>query len=79
MGRPVVTTDAPGCRETVIPEQNGFLIPPRDTDALAAAMARFIVEPGLARTMGAASRRLAEEKFDVDKVNDAMLAFMGLL
>ena len=79
MGRPVVTTDAPGCRETVVPEQNGFLIPPRDPDALASAMERFITEPGLAATMGAASRRLAEEKFDVDKVNDAMLAFMGLM
>ena len=79
MGRPVVTTDAPGCRETVIPEQNGFLVPPRDPDALATAMERFIIEPGLAVTMGAASRRLAEEKFDVDKVNDAMLSFMGLI
>jgi glycosyltransferase involved in cell wall biosynthesis len=79
MGRPVVTTDAPGCRETVIPEQNGFLVPPRDTDALAEAMERFITEPGLAGAMGAASRKLAEEKFDVDKVNDAMLSFMGLM
>lgn len=78
MGRPVVTTDAPGCRETVIPEQNGFLIPPRDTDALTAALERLITEPELVPAMGAASRKLAEEKFDVDKVNDAILSFMEL-
>ncbi|MDD3311659.1 glycosyltransferase family 4 protein [Pseudodesulfovibrio sp.] len=78
MGRAVVTTDAPGCRETVVPGENGFLVPPKDADALATAMERLIVEPGLARRMGQASRRMAEEKFDVDKVNDAMLAFMGL-
>jgi len=78
MGRAVVTTDAPGCRETVVPGENGFLVPPRDVDALTAAMERLIVEPGLAGRMGQAGRRMAEDKFDVDKVNDAMLAFMGL-
>ncbi|MEF2229380.1 MAG: glycosyltransferase family 4 protein [Pseudodesulfovibrio sp.] len=78
MGRPVVTTDAPGCRETVIEGKNGFLVPPRDARALAAAMERFILDPALAPAQGAAGRALAEERFDVDKVNDAMLAFMEL-
>ncbi len=41
-------------------------------------MERFIADPGLAKTMGAAGRRLAEEKFDVNKVNDAILSFMGI-
>lgn len=78
MGRAVVTSDAPGCRETVVPDQNGFLTPIKDVDALAHAMERFILDPALAPAMGAASRELAEEKFDVDKVNDAILSFMGL-
>lgn len=79
MGRGIVTTDAPGCRETVVEGENGFLVPPRDVDALTAAMERFLTEPELTRSMGEASRRRAEEKYDVHKVNDAMLSFMGLI
>jgi len=79
MGRAIITSDAPGCRETVVEGQNGFLTPLKDVDAIVAAMEKFIVDPGLATTMGAASRQLAEEKFDVDKVNDAILEFMGLI
>ncbi|MBI9079377.1 MAG: glycosyltransferase family 4 protein [Pseudodesulfovibrio sp.] len=78
MGRAIVTTDAPGCRETVTEGLNGFLTPLKDMDALARSMEKFIVDPGLAKTMGATSRRIAEEKFDVDKVNDAILSFMEL-
>lgn len=78
MGRPVITTDAPGCRETVVPGVNGFLVPPRDAPALAAALERFIAAPGLIATMGAHSRALAVEKYDVHKVNAAMLAAMRL-
>ena len=78
MGRPIVTTDAPGCRETVVDGQNGFLIPLKDVNTLTNAMEKFITDPGLAATMGAASRKLAEDKFDVDKVNDAILSFMEL-
>lgn len=47
MGRAIVTTDAPGCRETVIEGVNGFLVPPRDPVALAEAMEKFISDPGL--------------------------------
>ncbi|QJB55889.1 glycosyltransferase family 4 protein [Pseudodesulfovibrio sp. zrk46] len=79
MGRPVVTSDVPGCRETVVEGENGFLTPMKDVDALAAAMEKFIVDPSLAARMGEASRRMAEEKYDVDKVNDAILEFMGLI
>ncbi|MUM76632.1 glycosyltransferase [Pseudodesulfovibrio sp. F-1] len=79
MGRAVVTTDAPGCRETVEPGLNGFLVPPRDVESLTQAMERFILDPALARTLGAASRARAEARFDVNRVNDAILAFMGLL
>lgn len=68
-GRPVITTDVPGCRETVEDGVNGYMIPVRDVDALAGAMCRFLAEPGLVASMGEASRRLAEERFDVRQVN----------
>lgn len=69
VGRPVITTDVPGCRETVVEGCNGFVVPPRDPAALAAAMARFIDEPGLAIRMGSSSRAMAEQRFDVHRVN----------
>lgn len=78
MGRPVITTDAPGCRETVINGVNGFLVPVRDVEALAKAMERFILEPDLIERMGKESRRLAEERFDVHKINGLFLREMGL-
>ena len=78
MGRAVVTTDAPGCRETVRDGWNGFLVPVRNATALAAAMEKFIQDPSLAAKMGAASRWLAEEKYDVHKVNRVMLKAMDL-
>lgn len=77
-GRAIVTTDAPGCRETVIDGQNGVLVPPRDAGALAAAMARFLEDPALAVTMGTRSRRLAEERFDVHAINRALLGALEL-
>lgn len=78
MGRPVITTDAPGCRETVVEGVNGFLVPPRDAQALAAAMLRFIQEPALVARMGQESRRLAEERFDVRRANAVLLRELGV-
>lgn len=78
MARPVITTDAPGCRETVIDGKNGFLVPVRDAKALADAMERFILQPELIKKMGKASRLIAEERFDVHKVNHVILREMGL-
>ncbi|MES2908402.1 MAG: glycosyltransferase family 4 protein [Pseudomonadota bacterium] len=78
MGRPIITTDAPGCRETVMPGENGFLVPVQSVDALADAMLRFIQEPGLIQRMGLRSREIVEEKYDVNKVNAVMLREMGL-
>jgi glycosyltransferase involved in cell wall biosynthesis len=78
MGRAIVTTDAPGCRETVIDGDNGYLVPVRSADALAAAMGRFLDDPALAPRMGARSRQIAEEKYDVHKVNAVMLREMGI-
>ncbi len=78
MGRPVVTTDAPGCRETVAHGDNGFLVPVQSVDELASAMIRFVEEPKLAAHMGERSRQIAEDKYDVHKVNEFMLRGMGI-
>lgn len=73
MGKPVVTTDMPGCRETVVPRENGFLIPAGDENALVDAMEEFLRDPSLSQRMGAASRELAVKKFRVEAVNRAFL------
>ena len=78
MGRPIVTTDAPGCRETVVDGENGFLVPVKDAKALAAAMERFITDPQLIDRMGKRSREIAEEKYDVENVNAVIMKAMGL-
>lgn len=74
MGRPIITTDAPGCRETVIEGVNGYRVPVRDIQALKHAMLLFIENPGMIEPMGEASRRLAEERFDVNMVNARLSA-----
>jgi glycosyltransferase involved in cell wall biosynthesis len=63
-GKPIVTTDVPGCRETVVHGVNGFLVPAKDAHALADAIEALLRDPELRRAMGAASRALAEERFD---------------
>jgi glycosyltransferase involved in cell wall biosynthesis len=78
MGRAIITTDAPGCRQTVRDGETGILVAPRDADALYLAMLRFVEEPGLAERMGPAARRLAEERFDVHAVNADLLSYAGL-
>ena len=78
MGRPIVTTDAVGCRETVEEGVNGFLVDVRNASSLAEGMEKFIRDPSLIPQMGAESRRLAEQKFDVHKVNAAILEAAGL-
>ena len=78
MGRPIITTDAPGCRETVIDGDNGFLVPVQSVDALVDAMLKFIEDPALAPRMGRRSRQIAEDKYDVHKVNAVMLREMGI-
>lgn len=77
-GRPVVTTDVPGCRDTVVEGRNGFVVPPRDPRALAKAMRHFIEYPQCIATMGAESRRIAEEQFDERSQNNKLLRHMML-
>ena len=78
MARPVITTDAPGCRETVIDGLNGFLVPVQDSIALAEKMEWFIDNQEQIEKMGQESLRLCREKFDVHKVNRDMLGHMKL-
>ncbi|MBT42221.1 MAG: glycosyltransferase family 1 protein [Idiomarina sp.] len=78
VGRPIITTDNPGCRETVVNNENGLLVQPRDSDALITAMQHCIDKPEYLQAMGDASRRLAVKHFDVTQVNQRMLKVLGL-
>jgi glycosyltransferase involved in cell wall biosynthesis len=77
-GRAIITTDAPGCRETVQDGVNGYLVRPRDTNDLAKAMTRLAGSSELRDQMGLTSRELAEQKYDVHRVNAAMIEAMQL-
>lgn len=78
MGRAIITTDSPGCRETVVDGENGFLVPIKNVEKLVEAMEKFILHPELIPKMGKRSRAIAEEKYDVNKVNKVILETMGL-
>jgi lipopolysaccharide/colanic/teichoic acid biosynthesis glycosyltransferase/glycosyltransferase involved in cell wall biosynthesis len=77
-GRAIITTETPGCRETVTKDTNGILVPPRESVALAEAMAQLAGDAQLRIRYGNASRRIAEDRFDVHKVNALLLGSMGL-
>lgn len=78
MGRPVITTDAPGCRETVVDGETGFFVPTGDGQSLAEAMCKFIENPSLIPTMGEKSYNFCKEKFDVRKINQDMIKYLGI-
>lgn len=77
MGRPIITTDAPGCKETVKDGINGYIVKVKSSQALVKAMFSFIEQPELIESMGNNSRKIAEDKYDVDKVNKHMMLEMG--
>lgn len=78
MGRPVITTDAPGCRETVRDGVNGYLVPIQRPDTLAEAMEKLYLDAELRFSMGQLSRKRAVDKYDVIIVNRMILGGMGL-
>lgn len=78
IGRPVITTDVPGCRETVVNGVNGFLVPRWNPEALAEKMCYFIENPEQVNIMGLESYKIAQEKFDAEKVNSKLIEIMGL-
>ncbi len=78
MGRPILTTDVPGCRETVIDGENGWLVEKANAEQLAEKMIWFIETQDKWQAMGKSSHDMAYEKFDVHKVNAEILKIMGL-
>lgn len=78
IGRPIITTDVPGCRETVQNGVNGFLVPKWNPEALAEKMIYFIEHPDQMKMMGAASHKMALDKFDTHKVNQKWINILGL-
>jgi len=78
LGRAIVTTDAPGCRETVTEDCNGLLVPVGDAQALALAMENLALDRPRVVRLAAESRRMAEALFDVRIVSADILDFMGV-
>ena len=78
MGRPILTTDAPGCIETIKDNKNGFLVPIKDSESLVEKMEWFINHMDKAQEMGEASYQYCKERYDVNKVNQDMLNIMKL-
>ncbi len=79
MARAVITTDAPGCRETVVSGVNGLLVSVKSAAELAQAMLLLLNDHEKVKAMGLHGRQFAEEKYDVHKVNQHMLATMGII
>ena len=73
-GRAVITTDMPGCRDAIVPDVTGLLVPARNVQALVEAMQHLMEDAKLCEVMGQAGRALAEREFSIDKVIDAHLA-----
>ena len=77
-GRAVITTDVPGCRETVTDGVNGLLVGPKSAEAVAEAMRRLADGKDLCRNFGSAGRKIAVEKYDVNKVNATIMDIMSI-
>ncbi len=67
-GKPIVTTDTAGCRDVVHQGQNGLLVPPRDPQALAAAIRELLLDPQRRKRMGTQGRLIAEREFGIEQV-----------
>ena len=78
-GKPIITTNAPGCRDTVVDGENGFLIEVGNVESLVKAMEKFILRPSIITSMGARSRIMAEEKFDAYIVNQRIFEHTKIL
>jgi len=78
-GRPIVTTDTPGCRDIVRHGENGLLVPPRDAGALAGALAGLLADPERRARLGAGGRERALARFSKEIVNARTLEVYGEL
>ena len=78
MGRAIITSNAPGCKETVVDGVNGYLTEVKNANDVAEKMRQLIEHPQIVAAMGEKSRKMACEIFDVKKVNDTILRTMGM-
>lgn len=72
-GVPVITTDSPGCREAVVDNKTGLLVPPKDSNELAKAIVNLIDDESKLKKMGSEARKMMEEKFDIRKITEQQL------
>ncbi len=79
IGRAIITTTVPGCKDTVISGKNGFLIKMKSAKELSLAMTKFIENDYLIQEMGSYSRKFVSEKFNVHKINSIMLKEIGIV
>lgn len=77
-GRPVITTDVPGCRTTVTHGLDGLIVPAKDANALAAAMLELLASPSRVRELGAAARKTAERRFDALQLSSRQVDFIEM-
>jgi glycosyltransferase involved in cell wall biosynthesis len=77
IGRAIVTTDIPGCRDVVVQNYNGLLVPPGQPGVLAQALIKLIKNPEMRKTMGLRGRTVVEKYFGLDDVNRCTLALYG--
>jgi N,N'-diacetylbacillosaminyl-diphospho-undecaprenol alpha-1,3-N-acetylgalactosaminyltransferase len=73
MKKPIVTTDNVGCREVVDDSINGFLVPPKNSEALSNAIKKIVIDKELRKCYSDASFRKAEEEFDIHKINEKVV------
>ena len=78
MGRAIITTDAPGCRETVVDGKTGFLVRVKNVEDIVSKMIEFIENPKLVEDMGKEAAKYCREKYDVNKVNNDMCDFLKI-
>ena len=79
-GRPTITTDVPGCRDAIIQDETGLLVPPRDTNALTDAIETLILNKELRNKLGLSGRLLAKQDFDINKITmQHLLIYKDLL
>ncbi len=78
MGRPVITTNAPGCRETVIDGRNGYIVPVRDSQILAERILNLANDINMREKMSEESYLLCSEVFEVNKINEQIIKKMGV-
>ena len=79
MGRSILTSDAPGCRETVIDGYNGYLVPVKDVNGLVDKMKMVLDDREMNKIMAERSIKIAREKYDVNLVNQTIIKTMGLI